>query len=393
MVSLHTPRIPKEILVVGAGLSGAVCARLLADEFGAHVRVIDSRKHIAGNCHTARDPKTDVMVHVYGPHIFNTNHEDVWSFVQRFGQWEPFVNRVKASLKTGVYSMPVNLHTINQFFDKNLDPSEAQAFIELLGDKRITTPANFEEQALRMIGNDLYRAFFHGYTKKQWGVDPTELPADILKRLPVRFNYNDNYYNSRYQAMPRNGYTEVVRSILDHPNIEVELGVTFDPEQAPACDHCIYTGPIDRYFNYAHGRLAYRTVTFEAEYGRGDLQGNAVINYPDPEVPFTRIHEHRHFAPWEKHEQSVRFREYSVETTPELDPYYPKRLAGEVERYESYRQLALSTRRVSFVGRLATFRYLDMDQVIGEALDFIGACDQAETSGTPWPAFGAARSK
>ena len=380
-------------LIVGAGFSGAVLARELTSRLGCRVLVIDSRSHIAGNCHTTRDEATEVMVHHYGPHIFNTNHEDVWNYVNRFGTIRPFVNRVKAITGRGVYGLPINLLTINQFFGKTFTPKEAEAFLQTLGDSSITDPQSFEEQALRFIGRDLYENFFRGYTKKQWGCEPAELPASILKRLPVRFNYDDNYYATKYQGIPEEGYTEIIRRMLDHSGIEVRLGAAYTEELAEGFDHVFYAGPIDAFFGYSLGRLRYRTVTFERFEGEGDLLGNAVVNYTQESVPFTRIHEHKHFTPWEKHERSVAFREYSKATEPSDIPYYPLRQQGDIELYEKYASLAEQRSGITFVGRLGTYRYLDMDQVIGEALDLSAMAVHAVSSGTGIPIKGPARTK
>jgi len=360
----------KPYLIVGAGFSGAVLARKLAEHDARRVLVIDSRAHVAGNCHTERDESTGVMVHRYGPHIFHTDRRDVWDYVNRFGEFRPFVNRVKASIGKGVFSMPINLHTINQFFGKRFNPDEAKAFIATLGDSSIGEPANFEEQALKFIGRDLYEAFFYGYSKKQWGCEPRELPASILKRLPVRFNYDDNYYNSPLQGMPVDGYTALIENILRHPGIEVKTGAPFDPAMVSEFAHVFFTGPIDAYYGYSLGRLSYRTVFWDRSEGEGDMQGNAVINYPGMEVAHTRVHEHKHFTPWEKHERSVSFTEFSKETEAGDVPYYPKRLPADKEALVAYAAMAREDRGVSFLGRLATYRYLDMHQVIAEALDF-----------------------
>jgi UDP-galactopyranose mutase len=372
------------IRVIGAGFSGAVAARELADRLPCHVEVWDEREHIGGNCHTERDSETGVMVHRYGPHIFNTDNERVWNYVRRFGDFRPFTNRVKAVTARGLFSLPINLLTINQFFGKTFSPSEAESFVQTLGDKTIGEPANFEEQALKMLGRDLYEAFFEGYTIKQWGCHPRELPASVLKRLPVRFNYDDNYYNRRFQGIPVEGYTEVIRRILDHPRIDVRLNKTFgfSPRLTGAereYDLLIYTGPIDAFFAYREGRLGYRTVTFERiATEAADYQGNAVINYTTNSVPWTRVHEHKHFAPWEKHERTVAFREFSKETEQHDVPYYPKRLSADIEVLKSYRahaegefgRVSDTSAAVAFLGRLATYRYMDMETVIGEALEF-----------------------
>ena len=231
-------------LMVGAGLSGAVIGRHLA-EAGHDITVVDQRPHIAGNCHTERDAETGVMVHVYGPHIFHTDDAEVWDYVNSFETFKPYKNRVKATTGGAVYSLPINLHTINQFFGKTLRPDEARAFIEAQADTSIEDPQTFEEQALRFVGPDLYEAFFKGYTLKQWGMSPTELPAAILKRLPVRFTYDDNYFFHRFQGMPENGYTAMVARILDHDAITVHLETTFTREMAAEYDHVFYSGPLD----------------------------------------------------------------------------------------------------------------------------------------------------
>ena len=298
-------------LIVGAGLSGAVLARVLA-EGGTPSLVIDERRHIAGNCHTDIDDRTGILVHRYGPHIFHTDDEEVWSFVNAHARFEPFVNRVKAIVNGRVYLMPINLHTINQFFGLTLNPAEAEAFIRSKCED-IDDPANFEEKALSMIGREIYEGFFAGYTRKQWGVEPTSLPASILKRLPLRFTYDDNYFNHRFQGMPANGYTEMVASILDHELIEVRLGERFAGAAEDVAAHVFYTGALDDYFDYSAGRLGYRTLDFEEIHSEDDFQGSAVINYCDEETPWTRITDHKYFSPWRLAEAkgSIIFREYS----------------------------------------------------------------------------------
>ena len=246
----------KKFLVVGAGFSGAIIANELATKMNCTVDVIDERTHIGGNCYTERDKETDVMVHIYGPHIFNTDRKDIWDYVNSFIELVPYINRVKAVYNGQVYSLPINLHTINQFFGKTFSPNEAKEFISSVADTSIEDPQNFEEQAMKFIGKDLYKAFFYGYTKKQWGCEPTELPASILKRLPVRFNYNDNYYHTSYQGIPRDGYTPMFDKLLDHPSITVKLNTKFGSGQdTKEYDHVFFTGPLDQFFDYKHGRL------------------------------------------------------------------------------------------------------------------------------------------
>jgi UDP-galactopyranose mutase len=356
--------------IIGAGFSGAVIGRELA-EAGHKIRIFDKRRHIGGNCHTERDSETDVMVHTYGPHIFHTSDEEVWSYINRFGRMKEYRNRVKTTSGGAVYSLPVNLHTINQFYGKTLNPAEAREFIDSIADKTIEEPRNFEEQAMRFIGPDLYKAFFRGYTLKQWGLDPTELPATILKRLPVRFNYDDNYFAHKYQGIPEEGYTAIIERILDHPNISVHLGTEISRDEIAEAQHCFWSGPLDAYFDYELGRLEYRTLDFERFSYEGDYQGCAVMNYGDVDIPYTRITEHKHFAPWETHEGSVCYREFSRRCEPDDIPYYPVRLVEDKALLERYLGLAQNESGVTFVGRLGTYRYLDMDVTIREALDCV----------------------
>lgn len=353
--------------VVGAGLSGAVIARSLG-EAGHKVLVVDERSHLGGNCHSARDPETGVMTHVYGPHIFHTSNERVWSYVTRFAEMRPYNHRVVAVARSAVYSLPLNLMTINQFFKRCMGPAEARAFIASKA-RKIEAPQNFEEQALALMGEELYEAFFRGYTSKQWGMDPTDLPASVLKRLPARFDYNDSYFAHHYQAIPSDGYTAMAENILCAPNVEVRLNCRFE-DLSENFAHVFYSGPLDRFFGFRLGRLGYRTLDFERMIDRGDFQGAAVINYCDADVPFTRITEHKYFAPWEKDkfDLTLCYREYSRAAGASDIPYYPIRLANEQKLLRSYIELAQASEKVSFVGRLGTYRYLDMDVTIEEAL-------------------------
>jgi UDP-galactopyranose mutase len=357
----------KNIAIVGAGFSGAVIANQLA-QAGYNVEIFEARDHIAGNCHSERDEETGVMVHVYGPHIFHTDNERAWEFINRYGTFKPYVNRVKAITNNRVFTLPINLLTINQFFGKTFRPAEAQAFIQSLGDKSIENPTTFEEQALRFVGRELYEAFFKTYTMKQWGLHPSELPASILKRLPVRFNYDDNYFNHKYQGMPADGYTAIVENMLKMPGISVHLSTPFDPAAKTDYDHVFYSGPIDAWFKHVEGRLPYRTLDFEVFRDTGDYQGNAVINYCDDSKSYTRITEHKHFSPWEQHERTICYMEYSRQCEVDDTPYYPIRQAREKAQLEKYVNLARNETNVTFVGRLGTYRYLDMDVTIHEAL-------------------------
>jgi UDP-galactopyranose mutase len=377
----------KRVLIVGAGFAGAVLARQLADLGGIRSLVVDVRDHIAGNCHTERCDVTGIMIHRYGPHIFHTGRKDIWDYLHRFGELRPYVNRVKATIGRGVFSLPINLHTINQFFGVSLSPTEAREFVARKGIGSISEPANFEEQALKMIGPELYEAFFYGYTCKQWGCSPSSLPASILSRLPVRFCYEDSYYDSEFQGIPVEGYTKIVENILDHERIEVKLGMRFDHAMKADFDHVFFTGPLDEYFDRCFGPLSYRTVFWNAVESNGDIQGCAVMNYPDLEVSHTRVHEHKYFTPWEKHKSSVAFVEFSKETGDGDIPYYPKRLAFDKALVLDYVNLARCEGRVSFLGRLATYRYMDMHETIGESLDFARAWLAAFVGGQTLPVF------
>ncbi|CUH82633.1 UDP-galactopyranose mutase [Tropicibacter naphthalenivorans] len=373
------------VFVAGAGLSGAVIARELA-EAGHRVEVYEARDHVAGNCYTARDEETGVMLHHYGPHIFHTGDTQVWDYVNRFTRFHSYRHRVWTTVGGKVYPMPVTLATINQFFGQALTPAQARAFV---ADRAVSIPepANFEEQALAMIGRELYEAFFRGYTEKQWGRSPRDLPASILKRLPLRFSYEDSYFNHPFQGMPEDGYTPMVAAMLDHPGITVHLSTPLDPAQVPSGAQLFWSGPLDAYFGMKLGRLGYRTLDFEHLRGQGDFQGCPVMNYGDVDTPWTRITEHKHFAPWESHEATLVSREYSRLAADGDTPYYPIRLVDEKALLSDYVRAAEALSGVTFVGRLGTYRYLDMDVCIREALDAAAAFLEAREKGGSMPAF------
>ena len=380
--------MPSRFLIIGAGFSGAVLAHELAKNMDCHIDVWEEREHIAGNCHTSRDGETGIMVHRYGPHIFNTDKKEIWNYVNSFTEFRPYVHRIKAMYNNEVFSFPVNLYTLNQLFKKTFSPATARDFLKTLGNKNSKEPTNFEEQALYFMGKELYLAFFYGYTKKQWGCEPSELPASILKRIPIRFNYDDNYHNNIFTGIPVEGYTHLVEKLLNHPSIHVYLNKKFYPsENMGEYDHVFYTGPIDAYFNYELGRLGYRTVTFESSIHKGDYQGTAQMNYCDENISYTRITEHKHFAPWEQHEKTIVFREFSKETGLNDIPYYPKRLREDMALLHQYRQKANLLQHLSFLGRLATYRYMDMHHVIGEALEFSNLFQNAFSQGNKPPVF------
>jgi len=382
--------MPFRFLIVGAGFSGSVLARELVDHLDCFVEIREERNHIAGNCHTYVDEETGITVHHYGPHIFNTDKKEIWDYFNHYSELRHYVHQVKAWHDGKVYSLPINISTLNQFFDKTFTPESAREFLNTLGDHSILHPDNFEEQAIRLLGEKLYKAFFYGYTKKQWGCEPRLLPASILKRLPIRFDYNDNYHNNPYTGIPVNGYTDFVSNLLDHRRIKVVLNKKFldnSDELSSSYDHIFYTGSIDSFFNYEHGRLSYRTLRFEKEIHEGDFQGCPQINYCDENIPFTRITEHKYFTPWEKFNKTVIFKEYSSEAENGNNLFYPKRLKADKDLLSVYREKAGQLKNISFLGRLGTYRYLDMQHVIEESIGFAKLFVECLKTDSPLPVF------
>ncbi len=357
-----------DFLIIGCGLAGVTFANLAA-EHGYTVRLTDRRAHIGGNCYSYKDEESQVEVHKYGPHIFHTNSTKIWEYVNRFTAFNNYVNRVKARTGNRVYGMPINLHTLNQFFGKDFTPAEAEKHIDSIRDKELK-PTNFEEYVLHNLGRELYEAFYKYYTTKHWGVDPTEIPISTAKRLPIRFNYNDNYFNDQFQGIPVNGYTEMIQRMLDHKNIHVSLGEDFELYRAgwrQNFKHLVFTGSIDNYFNYNNGYLPYRTLRFEAVRGK-EIIGNAVMNYTDMSESFTRMHEHKWFTPERKFDKSIAFKEYPGNTDSRKNPIYPIRNPDSTAMFQAYNDQAKAEENVTFVGRLAEFRYYDMHQVIAASM-------------------------
>lgn len=356
-----------DYLIVGAGLFGATFAREVTDK-GLSALVIDKRSHIGGNIYT--EDIEGIQVHKYGAHIFHTNNSEVWSYVQRFATFNRFTNSPVANYKGELYSLPFNMLTFNKMWGV-ITPDEAKAKIaEQRAAAGITEPKNLEEQAISLVGIDIYEKLVKGYTEKQWGRPCTELPSFIIKRLPVRFTFDNNYFNALYQGIPTEGYTALVERMLD--GIEVRLGVDYlenRDELSALADKIIYTGPIDEYFDFCYGPLSYRSVRFETEILDTDnYQGNAVVNYTDRETPYTRIIEHKHFA-FGTQPKTVISREYSREWDKDAEPYYPVNDDKNNALYERYKALAKNEDRVIFGGRLGQYKYYDMDAVILSALE------------------------
>ncbi|WP_292899473.1 MULTISPECIES: UDP-galactopyranose mutase [unclassified Nitratireductor] len=363
-----------DLVIVGAGFFGATIAERAASELGRRVLVIDRRDHIGGNAYTHTCPRTGIEIHKYGAHLFHTPNKVVWDYLNRFTAFTDYRHRVFTSYKGQAYMMPINLGTICQFFGRRMSPDEARALIaEQAGELAGHDPQNLEEKAISLIGRPLYEAFIRGYTAKQWQTDPRELPASIITRLPVRYTFDNRYFNDTYEGLPVDGYTAIFERMLDHERIEVRTGIDYFEirEQIPAGTPVVYTGPIDRYFDYRAGELKWRTIDFEEEVlDMGDFQGTSVMNYADEDIPYTRILEFRHFNPERSYqtEKTVITREYSRFAERRDEPYYPINTAQDKETYRAYRELADAEENVIFGGRLGTYRYLDMHQAIGAAL-------------------------
>jgi UDP-galactopyranose mutase len=359
----------RSFLIVGAGLYGAVCARVLTDA-GHRCLVIDKRPHIAGNCFSQHEPDAGCHRHVYGPHIFHTDSERVWAFVTRFARFNHFVNRPRVRAGGRLYSFPINLLTLYQLFGVTT-PAEAEAHLATV---RIPCddPGNFEQWCLSQVGREIYDTFIRGYTKKQWGRDPRELPASIIKRVPVRLSFDDNYYPDPWQGIPVDGYTALFTRLL--ADVEVRTSVDFLEVRGQwmnRFDHVVYTGAIDEFFDYADGVLEYRSLRFENEWiERRDFQGTACVNYTDEDVPYTRIVEHKHFDLDLSQPRTIVTREFSESWTPGRERFYPIGTSSNHGVHARYQERAAELRgRVTFGGRLGSYRYYDMDDAIAAALD------------------------
>ena len=368
-----------DLVVVGSGLFGLTIAEQAATELGLKVVLLDRRSHIGGNAYSENEEQTGIEVHRYGAHLFHTSNERVWEYVNRFTGFTNYVHRVYTRHNGIVYPMPINLGTINQFFNAAYSPAEAKALIaEQAGELAGTDPQNLNDKGISLIGRPLYEAFIKHYTAKQWQTPPEELPASIISRLPVRYTYDNRYCNDKYEGLPVDGYAAWLERMAAHPNIEVRLNTDFfsddheySREKVLGQIPVVYTGPVDRYFDYAEGDLSWRTIDLEEEVlPIEDFQGCSVMNYPDADVPFTRIHEFRHFHPERDYtkDATVIMREYSRFANKGDEPYYPVNTSVDREKLLKYRDLAKGEQNVLFGGRLGTYKYLDMHMAIGAAL-------------------------
>ena len=368
-----------DIVIVGSGLFGLTIAERCANELGLKVLVIDKHDHIGGNAYSEPDPRTGIEIHKYGAHLFHTSNERVWEYVNRFTSFTPYVHHVYTTHDGVVYPMPINLGTINQFFSAAYSPDEARALVaEQAGELAGKDPENLNDKGISLIGRPLYEAFIKDYTGKQWQTDPKDLPASIISRLPVRYTYDNRYFNDTHEGLPTNGYTAWLEKMVDHPGIEVALGVDFFDESQPYNKTAlrgrvpiVYTGPLDRYFDYSAGALSWRTIDLATEYpDTGDFQGTSVMNYPDADREYTRIIEPRHFHPERDYpaDKTVIMKEYSRFAEEGDEPYYPIASPSDRSTLAAYREMSAGEKDVLFGGRLGSYQYLDMHMAIGSAL-------------------------
>jgi UDP-galactopyranose mutase len=369
-------RAPYDLVVVGSGLFGLTVAETAAREFGSRVLVLECRNHLGGNAWSEPEPETGIEIHRYGAHLFHTSNERVWEYVNRFTGFTNYQHRVYTVFKGQVYPMPINLGTICAYFGQYLTPDQARTLVARQAETQGGRAENLEDKAISLIGRPLYEAFVRGYTAKQWQTDPRELSPDIITRLPVRYTFDNRYFTDSYEGLPAGGYAAWLSRMVESELIVVQLRTDFfDVRQdLPAGVPIVYTGPLDKYFRYSDGPLGWRTLDFESEVlPCGDFQGTPVMNYADEDVPWTRIHEFRHFHPERAYpaDKTVIVKEYSRTATGEDEPYYPVNAASDRERLLSYRRRAAAEKDVYFGGRLGTYKYLDMHMAIASALSMV----------------------
>jgi UDP-galactopyranose mutase len=366
-----------DVVVVGSGFFGLTVAERLATEFGKRVVVLESRAHFGGNAYSEVEPKTGIEVHRYGAHLFHTSNERVWDYVNRFTSFTGYQHRVQTVSKGRVYPLPINLATICEFFGTHLSPAQAREMVrQQAAEVRGVDCANLEDKAISLIGRPLYEAFVRGYTEKQWQTDPRDLPADVISRLPVRYTFDNRYFNDRFEGLPTDGYTAWLTRMAETTGVIVHVGVDYFSVRRliPAGVPVVYTGPLDRYFDYSEGELTWRTLDFEQEVlDIGDFQGTPVMNYADSDVPWTRIHEFRHFHPEREYpdDHTVIVREYSRRAERADEPYYPVNTPRDRAVLNRYRERASAEPDVYFGGRLGTYKYLDMHMAIASAFTLV----------------------
>jgi UDP-galactopyranose mutase len=368
-----------DYLIVGAGFAGSVLAERLASQHGARVLLIDRRHHVGGNAYDEPN-EAGILYHKYGPHIFHTNSDQVRDYLSQFTEWRPYEHRVRAFVRDKLVPIPINRTTLNALFGLDLKTDEEAAQYLASRAEPVDEIRTSEDVVINAVGQELYELFFRGYTRKQWGLDPSELDKQVTSRIPTRTNTDDRYFSDKFQAMPLHGYTAMFETMLDHPLIEVRTGVDFAELKAEAfelADHLIYTGPIDEYFDFRFGKLPYRSLKFDHQTLDEEWhQPVAVVNYPDEQVPYTRISEYKHLTGQDSPVTTITYEYPSAEG----DPYYPIPRPENQELFKKYEALADATENVTFVGRLATYRYYNMDQIVGQALATFRRIDEKRST-------------
>lgn len=378
-----------DYLIVGAGFAGSVLAERLASQHGARILLIDRRPHIGGNAYDEKD-NAGILYHKYGPHIFHTNSEQVWDYLSQFTEWRPYEHRVRAHVRGKLVPIPINRTTLNELFDLDLKTDEEAADYLASRAEPVDEITTSEDVVINAVGQELYELFFRGYTRKQWGLDPSELDKQVTSRIPTRTNTDDRYFSDKFQAMPLEGYTKMFERMLDHPLIEKRLGadfVEFKDRAFEIADHVIFTGPVDEYFDFRFGKLPYRSLKFDHQtLDQEWFQPVAVVNFPNEDVPFTRISEYKHLTGQDAPVTTITYEYPSAEG----DPYYPIPRPENQELFKKYEALADATPDVTFVGRLATYRYYNMDQIVGQALATFRRMDEKRVKERQTPAAVAA---
>jgi UDP-galactopyranose mutase len=371
-----------DYLIVGAGFAGSVLAERLATQHGARVLLIDRRPHVGGNAYDEPN-EAGILYHKYGPHIFHTNSDQVRDYLSQFTEWRPYEHRVRAVVRDKLVPIPINRTTLNELFGLDLKTDEEAADYLASRAEPVENIQTSEDVVVNAVGRELYELFFQGYTRKQWGLDPSQLDKQVTSRIPTRTNTDDRYFGDTFQAMPLHGYTAMFKKMLDHPLIDVRTGVDFrDVKDEIDADHIIYTGPIDEYFGFRFGKLPYRSLKFDHRTLQEEWhQPIAVVNYPDPSVPYTRISEYKHLTGQDSPVTTITYEYPSAEG----DPYYPIPRAENQALYKRYEALADATDGVTFVGRLATYRYYNMDQIVGQALATFRRMDDKRKRQKPRP--------
>jgi UDP-galactopyranose mutase len=374
---MSPPSRQYDYLIVGCGFAGSVLAERLASEHGARILMIDKRNHVGGNAYDEKD-EAGILIHRYGPHIFHTNSDEVFDYLSRFTKWRPYEHRVLATVRDQLVPIPINRTTLNELFDAGLKTDEEAAQFLAARAEPVADIRTSEDVVINAVGRELYELFFQGYTRKQWGLDPSELDKSVTARIPTRTNTDDRYFADKHQAMPADGYTEMFKRMLDNPLITIALGVDYqEVRQEIDAAHTIYTGPIDEYFGWRFGKLPYRSLHFvHSTIDTEQFQAVGTVNYPSEDVPYTRISEYKHLTGQKNRRTSITLEYPSAEG----DAYYPVPRPENQALFKRYEALADATRGVTFVGRLATYRYYNMDQIVGQALSVFRRIDGARRS-------------